>query len=1233
MEFRILGPLEVVEDDRPVRLDRRRLRALLAYLLLHANRPVSADQLIDEVWGPVPPKTAAASLQNYISRLRRAIGSDLIVSQAPGYLLRVDPERFDLARFERLVAEARRAGEPRERAEKLRVALSLWRGPALEDLAFESFAQTEIARLEEARLEALEERLDADLALGGAGELLIELEALVARYPLRERFRVQLMLALYRAGRQADALAAYQDARRMLLDELGLEPSEELRGLEQAILRQDPLVADMEDARAERGPDRRTVTVLFCDLVDSTGLAARLDPEAYRVIMERYFAAVRAPIERHGGTVEKFIGDAVMAVFGVPELHEDDALRAVRAAVEIRSVLEEVTELAAAEWDVPLAGRIGLDSGEVHVISAARENLRVSGAPASAAAKLEQRASPGEVLLGNETYRLVRDAVRADLVELPEGMQAWHLDELVPDASPYTRRLDAALIGRDAELERLRGAYANACADKHCRVVTIVGEAGIGKTRLAREFVTPLRERARVLIGRCVSYGEGATYLPIAEIVRQAAAEPSLDGIRELLEGEEDADAVAQHVAELVGLAESPAAPGEAFWVVRRLLESMARNGPVVVGLDDIHWAEPTLLDLVEYLGEWADGPILVVCLARGDLLDARPGWGGPTSTGFLVRLEPLAEQAVGAFVEQLAGSPVAREVQERIIEQSGGNPLFAEQLLALVQEAPELALDKTPATVEALLASRLDRLDPRELGVMRRAAVVGRRFTRVELDDLSPDDDIDRHLVSLTERGLVRPVQNVFRFHHVLVRDVAYRGIPKADRAELHELAGKGLDRRDGTDELVGYHFEQAYRYLTELQLDSEHAHDLAAAGSERLGRAGIRAWKRADAPAAVNLLSRAVDLVPEAAELACELGAALRIRGEVARAEDVLVGASEATEERLRLRAQIELALMRSILKPDRAGELLEVASGAIPKLEAEHDDRALGRAWLAVGQVRGGFYCEYGAWEEAAEHAADYYRRAGWSPSTSLGDLACAMYYGPREVTSAVARCEALLVEHDADRASEANLLVWLGGLEAMRGHFAEARDFVDQAKQRYEQLGLGSDNYLRLGGAVEMFAGAHELAEQALREACTALERHGQIQVLATRAAELADAICEQGRYEEAETWIRVARESAGSDDLDAAFASRYVHAKVLARLGEVDKAERLAGEALSIMARTDALSRHGDALLVLAEILHLQGQEDQALENIHGALRLYEQKGNVVSAGRTQAMLLEGSIPD
>ena len=323
--------MAVVEDGRTILLGRQRLRALLAYLLLHANEPISSDRLIDEVWGPDPAKTAAASLQNYVSRLRKAIGADLLLSQPPGYVLRVDPEHFDLARFERLVAEAQRA-EPRERAEKLKAALGLWRGRALEDLAYESGVRDELGRLEEMRLTALEQRVEADLALGAAAELVGEVEQLVEEHPLREKLRVQLMLALYRAGRQADALEAYQDARRVLTAELGLEPSEELRMVQQAILRQDPSLEVSAVDAVEPRADRRTVTVLFCDLVDSTKLATDLDPEVYRGVMSRYFEAVRKPIERHGGTVEKFIGDAVLAVFGVPELHEDDALRAVRAA-------------------------------------------------------------------------------------------------------------------------------------------------------------------------------------------------------------------------------------------------------------------------------------------------------------------------------------------------------------------------------------------------------------------------------------------------------------------------------------------------------------------------------------------------------------------------------------------------------------------------------------------------------------------------------------------------------------------------------------------------------------------------------------------------------------------------------------------------------------------------------------------------------------------------------------
>jgi len=1206
----VLGPLEVVEDGRVIALDRRRLRALLAFLLLHANKLLSSDRLIDEVWGPDPPKTASASLQNYVSRLRKVIGADALVSQPPGYVLRVDPESFDLARFERLTGEARGA-EPRERAEKLRAALALWRGPALDDLAFEPFARDEVGRLEEARLAALEDCIDAELELGRVGDLVAELEELVEQHPLRERFRAQQMRALYRAGRQADALAAFQDAREVLTEELGLEPGEELRSLQQAILRQDPSLGPSGHPVVERGADRRTVTVLFCDLVGSTELAAGLDPEAYRVLLSRYFELVREPIEQHGGTLEKFIGDAVLAVFGVPELHEDDALRAVRAGVDSQRALREAD----------IAARIGISTGEVHVLSAPGEPLHVSGAPASAASRLEGRAPAGGVLLANETYSLVRDALRAE-----EHDGGWLVLDVVPGAAAYARRLDAPLVGRVRELERVQTAYADMRDNRRCQVVTIVGEAGIGKTRLMRELLMPLREEARILVGRCVSYGEGATYLPIAEAVRQAT--PTIDALVALFTHEEDCEQIARRVAELTGLAEGPGAPGEAFWAVRRFVEAAARERPLVLVLDDIHWAEPTLLDLVEYLGDWTDAPVLVLCAARRELLEDRPSWAGPTSTGFTVELGPLDDAQTAELLRGLTEEPFSTEAAKRIVELSGGNPLFAEQLVALAREAPELTGD-TPPTVEALVASRLDHLDARERSVLRRAAVLGRRFTKPELADLTPRPELDRterDLAALAQRALIHPREHVLVFHHVLVRDVAYRSIPKSERADLHELAARGLARRDGPDEIVGYHLEQAHGYATELGLGSDRAPALAAAGGEHLGRAGIRAWQRADVPAATNLLRRACVLVPEAHHLACELGLALNVHGERSEALDVFRGVTERAHGHHKLRGEVELAILQSMGQPDHAHVVLEACTRAIPVLEAAGDDRALGRAWVGISHVRGGFYCEYAAMEEAAEHVAACYRRAGWPLATALEVLGTALEFGPRPVDEAIARLDELAAQ-DTSRWIDANVMLHRAPLEAMRGNFEVARADVARARAGFTELLLRAavaDACPRAAAAIELAAGDLESAERSLREACANLERTQETQVLATRAAELANVLYLQGRYDEAEVWMRLSRDNVGEDDLDAILTRQPVEAMLSARQGRVDESERLARATVELATRTDSPNRRAASLLALAEVLELAGASADAKEHLDAALVLYEQKGNTAAAAHVRA---------
>jgi DNA-binding SARP family transcriptional activator len=1211
MEFRVLGPLEVVDEGRPVPLDRQRSRALLAYLLLHANEAVSSDRLIDELWGPEPPRTAGASLQNYVSRLRKALGNEVVESRAGGYALRVDPERFDLTRFERLVAEAREAGVS-ERAAKLRAALALWRGSALADLSFEPFAQTEAARLDELRLSALEDRIAADLSLGKDADLIDELEALVREHPLRERLRAYLMLALYRAGRQADALDAYRGARAALREELGLEPSDELRKLERAILAQDPALLQATTVETAPTESRRTVTVVFCDLVQSTKIATALDPEALRDLMWRYFAIAREAVERHGGVVEKYIGDAVMGIFGAERANEDDALRAVRAAVDIRAGV-------AALEDDRLAVRIGVNSGEVVVVPG--KDLRITGAPVSIGAHLEQRAGTGEIVVGDATRELVRDAVSVTEVDL-DGLHAWVLDELVEGAPAVARRFDAPLVGRERELARLRAAVAGVRAEQRCRVVTIVGEAGIGKTRLVQELVAWARDDARVLVGRCASYGEGATYLPLAEIVREVAPNATPEELAGVLDSG-DATEVAARIAALAGTADTAAAAGEAFWAVRRFFEALARERPLLVAFDDVHWAEPTLLDLIAYLGEWTSAPMLIVCIARPDLLERRPEWTTSAVTADVVSLEPLATEAIEALLSDLPD-----DVRERIVERAGGNPLFAEQLRAHVEEAPD---ERPPATIEALLASRLDRLDAPQLDLIRRAAVIGRRFTRKELADVN-----ERHVRALVDRRLIHPVDDeLLRFHHVLVRDVAYNGIPKRDRADLHERLGDRISTT-APDEIVGHHLEQAYRLRAELQPVDDAMRALAERAGDRLAAAGTRAWKRGDAPAAVNLLGRARSLLPPSGarvELTCDLAVATWVKGDVDVAEATLSNAvTEAAaigDERTELRARVDLANFRMFRAPEKGfDELLELASQAIPVFERRGDDRALGRTWLAVAYVQGGVRCRYAESEDAAMAALRYYQKTGWSTAVALQELVAALYYGPTPVGVGIERCSKLLEQ--ADHAGEANICIYRAGLEAMRGEFAQAAALAKRADDIYAELGWGSQpltNTATVAADMAMLREDYEEAERVLRASCRLLEEMDDRAHLATQAGQLARVLAAAGEADEAGEWARVAKAYSVPTDVGAQILWRVAEVALLVETAPA-RAHRIAREAVGLANETDAPNFRAAAALGLGTACHRAGDRRAALESVQAAVDFYERKGNAVAAEHARTLVAE-----
>ncbi len=1250
VEVRLLGPLEVGVSDRRLELRRQKQRALLALLALRAGEVVSTDRLVEELWGGEPPKAALGSLQNLVSELRKALGPELIVTRPPGYVLVLDRDRVDAHRFERLAVAALESERPDTRAGALREALALWRGPPLADLAFESFAQAEISRLDELRTGAREELFAAELELGHHARLVAELEAFVAEHPLRERPRGQLMLALYGSGRQADALEAYRQARETLVEELGIDPSSELQQLEQAILRHDSsLDRELRAAPVQREPERRkTVTLLFADIVDSTELGVQLDPEVLRSLMSRYFEAVRSIVDRHGGIVEKFIGDAAMAAFGIPTSHEDDALRAVRAASELRTALAGLNAELGSEHGVELQFRIGVNTGEVLVADPGSGEAFATGKAVNLAMRLQQHAAPGEILLGETTFRLLRDVVEAEPVPpLELGPLGRTSAFRLLGVGDIARPLGAApLVDREEELASLHAAYTQVRDERRSRVVTVLGEAGVGKTRLAAELTNALQSEATTLSGRCVSYGEGATYLPLAEIVRQAIPRRTKRKVALLLTGDEHAELVAHQIAQLTGEAEGAGTPGEVFWAVRRFLETMAVERPLIVVLEDVHWAEPTLLDLVEYLGDWvSEAPLLVLCLARPELVEERPGWGGGHQS---IALEGLSREETGQLVGAIAGE-LGEEPRNRVVETAEGNPLFVEQLLAYVDEVGPDALRSVPPTVEALLAGRLDRLDSDERGVLERAAVAGKDFSLEAVLHLSPPDEVagvHECLSGLRRKGLLITVaerEPDYRFHHALVRDVAYAGITKELRADLHERYSAWLERRtEGVDEIVGYHLEQAHRYRAELRPRDPKLPGLAQRAGTRLAAAGIRAFKRADSPAALNLLGRAAPLLaddePLRAEVLCELGVVQRSLGQLdagARSFTEAIDAADEAENRaLGLRARVELAHLRSLTDRDAdVEELLGLAREAIPLFDELGDDRALGRAWRQIGYLRGAMQGRCAEWLEASERALVHYRRSGWSDSGCLSELAAALFYGPMPVPRAVERCVEALAE-TSERSGRAHVLVYLAGLHALAERFEEAFEALDEGEAILRELGETyalANNSGRIRGRIHRLSGDPQRAEQTFRSCCEIFERAHDRAALSTVASELALTLCEQQRHADAREWASLAEKHAPAGDIAAQFSWRAAAARVRAANGDVEAGLPLVLAALDIVERTDALSDHGQVLLELAELLRHGNRQKEAVERIDEALVLFARKENVASAKRAQTMLAQLAV--
>ncbi len=1162
---------------------------MLADLLLHAGSVVSMDTLIDDLWGADPPPTADAVVQNAVSRLRHTLGKEVIETRAPGYLLRIDPGAIDARRFERLVHDARPL-PPSERSAALSDALALWRGPAFADLAFESFLQGEIARLDELRLTALEDRIEAEVELRRHDDAIPDAARLAAQHTDRERLCRLLMLALHRAGRQQEALDAYEATRRALDEQWGLEPSEETRALHHMILTHDPALAPEQPVAVVVGPVRRPVSLLLVEAL----LDDELELEAAGATVERVRKTVADVAVRHGGALSPESGVELVAAFGVDGAHEDDVVRAARAAVELREILR----------DRGVEARQAVGTGRL-LVEGSRPVL--VGAVVGRARRALRDAEADEIQLTAVAARLGGDAFELDADGRLLGVRPGR---------PRQSVALAPLVGRAEELAGLHAAFDRVVETGEPHHAVVVGEAGIGKTRLVACFVEGVE--AVVLEAACTPYGEGITFLPLRELAERTAA---LDEDAPPLGELESADA--------------------ALAAARTLLEHFTASGPLVVVLDDLHWAVPTFLDLVESVVRAVDGPLLVVSVTRPELLERRPAWGeGATMLG------PLAGDAARSLVDAL---PERDALDERraaaILDAAEGVPLFLEQLVAHAAES-ELADERVPTTLDALLASRIDALEPGERGVLSRAAVVGRAFSRESLGVLTPAGEtreLPGRLDSLERRRLVRPRGTEHEFVHALVRGAAYDAIGRPARAAMHESFARWLDARGEGDELVGAHLERAARDAPPgVERDTR-----AREASTRLGRAGQRALLALDHASAAILLERAAALLDDVEldrlDLECSLGHALKGLGQ----RDRAVGVLESTAGRARAQGndRIELRARVELVNPDLAiGKLTACDAAAL--LDAALF--AFEQADDTVGILRASItYAALLQLERRNDAALVHLERAEAASSrlghTGYADTARVMaaMLGSTSVHEGTALAEIALGSHRDGSRGRAYLLVYLAYLRALGGDSVAARETVAAARSELEQLGeeLGlRTSALALIGAAESFSGdwvrMQEVFEEGLdytRDWPDHQEWHAYF------LARLGEARLEQGDPGTAADLAEQARAMAVATDVETSIWWRRVAARALAVTGHARKAGRVAREALALADDTDELLLRAGARIDLAEVLLDGGRRAEALTLVREGVDLLDLKGALPLAARAREhygeLLSEGEAGD
>ncbi len=958
--------------------------------------------------------------------------------------------------------------------------------------------------------------------------------------------------------------------------------------------------------------ERKLATVVFVDLVDSTERLAGRDPEIVRRQVTRFFDEVARCIVTHGGTVEKFAGDAVMAAFGIPLAHEDDAERAVLAGL---ATLEKVREL-------DLQARIGIESGEV-VAEEQRDSTFATGEPVNLAARLQQLAQPGEILVGPGTARLLQGRIELASLE-PVDVRGFdqpveaHRVVCVNEAGRPLRSLAAPLVGRDTELELLENTFDRTVRDKRATLVTIYGDPGIGKSRLVREFVAGL-ERAVVLSGRCLPYGEGVTYWPLAEMVKQSSGisdDDPLDKAREKLRETCEDEAVADLLGLAVGVLEAvegERSQQEITWAARAWAEQLAAANPLVLVFEDVHWGEEPLLELIEHLAAWVrEQPLLIVCIARPELLDVRPTWGGGRVRSATLELEPLQPRESVELLEALTAELDFPIDTETVLAKTEGNPLFVEETIRMLAERPRDGAERIPDTLQALIAARIDRLPAAERTLLQRAAAMGRIFMGGALAQLSPDvDDVDDALDGLLLRDLVvreaRTTisgEQAYKFRHVLIREVAYAGLTKSSRAGLHRSFAGWLAERAGDEllEIRAFHLDQAARLLAEL--DGVAPPDLNQEAAAALTKAGRRALSREAFRSARKLLLRANELAPTlerkylAGRAAWRLGDMTAVIVEM---EDVASVAASHGERLLQGRALTALAeavlnqRADAVTARELAEQSVHVLADEAPDIRFEaFKAAATVAAWLGDAEA-------FERWSKLALESSRAAERRDQEAAITYGlALAYLLRLELEEAEPLIDRV-AELAEESGSVLGRAQAWHARGWLELWREHIPEAEAAFVAARNLFREMGhnAGEANAMMMIGRAAAEQGDYAQAEKLLVDAVRTMKGLNDRAQLCEAQRSLAEVYVRVGRLEEAERYALEARASVGPEDRVSLSTTKVSLACVRAAQGRDEEAEHLLREAVDELTRHQLRAVERWALRHLVDFYRDRGRDEDA----------------------------------